>query len=583
MSLSDAAVVGNLMKDTDVSQHMLNEASWSYITDINNGNYQDRIVFNTTTLKQQLIDYHSAFLVIPMTIFNSAFNVGTADTYKQSTLGDANKTLGNPINHSVPLRSDDTLLCLRDSILNLICGLIVQTDSGQTIVNETGRLSFINNLRLKIEHSIDWAETFGSMLHFSMDTQATCSATGNGAAPVATASAALGGVVPNQNNWVSEFLGDTLLPASGTAAPYTAEVAGTATAAGRPAMAVRNPLFNAGCLKRVQFFQQACSFTALSGTATAANFQLVAKIPLRLLHDFFEQLDFPIINLGFTFQFALQQYHYSTNTTYTTPTATVPTYYGGIPPLQYAVVTSGGNILPTSSALGLPPPPQIAYGTAISSQTGVGSGCRLYYRSVKLSPSDNQAFADRLKRGFTKKIKFMSTDNFQPSAQIAAGSSNSLVIAPSIVAPVRVWALLYRTGALTGGVGTYAANNGLQVVHGTMKNANILINNQQYYKNNLQTVDDFWLQLREQFNPTTGSMITYQDFVSRYRYHCFDLQRLSERLPSKTEPVALVLNFERDDAYGGACDLICLIERMNQAQFDFSASDVNITVGSATS
>jgi hypothetical protein len=146
-----------------------------------------------------------------------------------------------------------------------------------------------------------------------------------------------------------------------------------------------------------------------------------------------------------------------------------------------------------------------------------------------------------------------------------------------------VWALLYRANALQGNnsanATALAASNGLQVVHGFMKNSNILVNNQQYFKNNLQTVDDHWLQVRDQFNRNTGSMITYKDFVEKFRYHCFDLQRLAERLPSKTEPVSLVLQFDRDDTYGGDCDLVCMIERMNQVQFDFSASDVNVIVG----
>jgi hypothetical protein len=115
-----------------------------------------------------------------------------------------------------------------------------------------------------------------------------------------------------------------------------------------------------------------------------------------------------------------------------------------------------------------------------------------------------------------------------------------------------------------------------------MSNANILVNNQPYFKVPLSTPDDFWLQFKDQLNRNTGCMITYQDFIRSFRYHCFDLTRLSDRLPSKTEAVSLVLNFDRADYTAGPCDLVVLIERLNQVQFDFASSDVTVTVGNIT-
>jgi hypothetical protein len=360
-------------------------------------------------------------------------------------------------------------------------------------------------------------------------------------------------------------------------------------------VAVPNPGFNAGLNQRIQFFQQSSVYTAPTASAAGA-FSLIAKIPLRLLHDFFEQLDFPIINLGFSIQLILRQPHNQGGLT--NPSSIQP--YNNIPPLQAGSLYGPNGT--STFATWTTGAPAIAYGASV--QTGLyGQGCRLYYRSIKLNPTENEAFKTKLMRGFTKKIKFISTDIYQHTSAVFAKTGNSMVIAPSIVWPLRVWVLLYsngtsgsqnvyaQNGSLCGNWGSgppsatavaQAAQCSLQCTHGWMTNANISVNNQPYFKNALMTPDDFWLQFKEQLNRNTGCMISYQDFITKFRYHCFDLSRLSDRLPSKTEAVSLVLNFDRQDVTGGSCDPVVMIERLNQVQMDFSSSDVNITVGNIT-
>ena len=714
-SLSDAQQIDNLLSDTTLDSVKYNDAQWAYLTDINSSSYQDRIIFSTTVLKQQLIDYHSAFITIPISVqraqlplasgtstaasavFNDFPSAAPQTTsmviptdYVNTQVGITVADACDPSTQTNYLKgpsANETLLCFRDSILNLICGLIVQTDNGQAIINELGRLDFINNLRLKIENSIDWTQTMGSLLHFSMDTvpssvyaggtvasttstqinprnnsvnpfapdiltpgvsyssaidaagqrlqgstlnPATISAfsapttgntititagaaTANAATFSSTANASAGGIVFIPSTGVyyrvtanTTNVAATVVDAAGASPTVSAGTAfvfyaPTATSA-FPPIAVPNPGFNKGVWDRCQIFQNSTVYRAGTGGSRVGTYDLIAKIPLRLLHDFFEQIDFPIINMGFNFQFILRQNN-SSNTPGSSVSQSV-TCYQNCPPLMGAALWGSADRPYATFTAGLP---SITYGSSLPSVNSgsyqmYGTGCRLYYRSIKLNPSENEQFKSKLMRGFTKKIKFISTDYFQNN-QTVSSSINS-IISPSIVWPLRVWVLLYTscgidisnstTGALGGNFSNavpgggdtsgrgQAAQCGLQVVHGWLKNANILVNNQPYFKNNLQTVDDFWLQLKEQFNRNTGSMLTYQDFCRNFRYHCFDLSRLSDRLPSKTEAVTLQLTADRADNTGGKCDLVVMIERMNQVQFDFSASDVAVTVGNIT-
>ncbi len=85
-------------------------------------------------------------------------------------------------------------------------------------------------------------------------------------------------------------------------------------------------------------------------------------------------------------------------------------------------------------------------------------------------------------------------------------------------------------------------------------------------------------------------MITYTDFLNIYYYHCFDISRLADRLPSPTEPMSLSITGQRSDTNVGgnlfspnaqySLDAIYLVERQTQVSYNFSASDVQIVVGS---
>jgi hypothetical protein len=187
-------------------------------------------------------------------------------------------------------------------------------------------------------------------------------------------------------------IGGVTLGTTGTAVPAAAygQISG------------RNPNFNKGFLDRVTILQNASSYrpiatgaiSTLSGlTATFGGHQYfyVAILPLKTLHDFWMQLNIPIINVGFNITLYLNQSHGAS-------AATTPVF----PPLQTSqnVDSVAGQLI--AGATDTTPNPSIFYG--VTSGQGGGSGTRLYYRSVKFMPADNARVAEKLTSGFTKSV-----------------------------------------------------------------------------------------------------------------------------------------------------------------------------------
>lgn len=344
-----------------------------------------------------------------------------------------------------------------------------------------------------------------------------------------------------------------------------------------------NPNCNQGFLDRITLFQNSAEYQFIpAGTVTTVGrqtnpngahlFYYRAIVPLKLLHDFFHQLNFPIINVGFNFQFTLAQSQ------------------GQIPSFQYPPFQTGNNSYLLGGGTDTIGYPSIYYGQDASAGAG---GTRLYYRVVKFSPADNARMAEKLTTGFTKSIKFISTDWFREPVPVGVGASNhQFQFSTSVVHPLRVWVLPYPNpnyGAGTAGTQTVTAMSNREALQDPTYapgvecpyfiQTNILVNNIPYFRQNFLTIDDLWEQLREQFDPDNGSMIDYRDFRTYKRGQCYDLTRISDRLQSPTEPVNLVFTGNRADGLPYPVQMYYLTERLNQITFRFSSSDVAIVVG----
>jgi hypothetical protein len=280
----------------------------------------------------------------------------------------------------------------------------------------------------------------------------------------------------------------------------------------------RNPNFNAGFLDRVTVFQNDAKYVnvAANGTTpggqTATNgadvWYYVARIPLKLLHDYWMQLNFPIINVGFNMQLYFNQPNGVAG-------STAPIFPAFQTDANSTLITGGTNVTAN---------PVIYYGQDSSG----GNACRLYYRTVKFSPADNAKAAQMLTTGFTKSIKFISTD-WNPM-QTYVGAPNQITqyqITNSVVHPLRVWILAYLVNTAATPLNMvqqpyYAPG----VITGHFNFTNILINNVPYFRQAQQTFEEQWEQCKHTHHTHNRTSATpYTCSTAAYACSCMPATR----------------------------------------------------------
>lgn len=672
----DVQLIDGIFTNSDKQDVEFADAQWLYLFDNNNNQYSNYVQWQTTTLKNQFIDYYNAFLWIPIRI-----------EILNTTATPAGFTPRPPV------------VAMRESVLSMFGSITIATDQGQTIVNDVNTM-MINNTRLVIENNFDWVHCEGSELDFGYDQfvmmPSQTAATNVGLVSNVQQSpsfAAAQGIEPGNinsapyTNDTNEF-GNSLLGSfsmtvasniiaafngvanaiaapltnqvavtfpdgrvgyfqivtaittgallsfggvtlanyaglTGSASPgttYTTQAIGvawnpnqplvsetittpvtvTVVTAGPPNTVTfasigginatinatslvpvngqiggRNPNFNKGFYDRVTIFQNSAYYQYVpAGTAMPSGnanpngghvYFYVVKAPLKLLHDFWMQLKFPIVNVGFNMQYYFAQTQ------------------GTNPNISYPPIEIGANSAIYSGGLDTTGSPSVFYGVT----PGGGTGCRLYYRACKFQPADTARMAQLLTTGFTKSFKFMSTDWIVPAVNIIGTGSAQVQqqIEQSVVHPLRVWVLTYANNlninaSPAAGQGSFIRSNvyssGIQC--GSFTNTNILVNNVPYWRQNFQTTTDMWNQIKEQF-PGKGSMLRYIDWLNCHRVQVFDLTRIADRLQSPTEPVSLIWTGVRNDGLPYNLEMFFLVERMNQATMRFSSSDVAIVIG----
>lgn len=669
----DVQLIDNVFSNNDKQEVQFADAQWLYLQDNNNNQYANYVQWITTTLKNQFIDYHNAYMWIPIRV-----------------------EIANTTATPAGMAPRPPYIAMRESVLSMFSTIILSTDQGQTIVNDVNT-QMINNLRLKIENNFDWVHCEGSELDYGYDQymmtpsqtvtnnvglftesqQSPSFAAAQGLEPGAINSAPL---TNDPNEFGNNLLGSFSFTTSGTAitgingvaftagsgtggqaivtfpdgrlgsfpfttsagtpnlltsfggvlltnygnlaaGTYTTQAIGnasnpnqllvsemittpvvltvsgsapTSTAVfasigGLPIIATagsytvpvngqiggRNPNFNKGYLDRVTIFQNSSSYQYVSSGSTVPSgntntygthvYYYVCKVPLKMTHDFWMQLSIPIVNIGWNLQYYFSQTQGSNpNITY--------------PPLQI-----GANSAIFTGGLDTTGSPSIYYGMT----NGGGSGCRLYYRACKFQPADTARMAQLLTTGFTKSIKFMSTDWIIPPNNIIGVGPTQLQqqLEQSVVHPLRVWVLSYPNNlnlnsSPAAGQGSFIRSNlySSGVVVGSFTQTNMLVNNVPYWRQNFQNPTDMWNQIKEQF-PNKGSMLRYIDWLNFQRIQCFDLTRVADRLQSPTEPVSLIWTGTRNDGLPYQLENFYLVERENQVTFRFSSSDVAVVVG----
>ena len=483
--------------------------TWCYLVDNSNGggSITNTISFDTLNLRSSLVDWQSAYLMLPLTLTSStaAYTLGSAATQ----------------------------LAVKSSILSLIYSVVVNTGSGQNLVNDNA-VNLINNIRLSIDQSVNWFMTEASELHYALDTTNS----------VITA----GGVYDNS-----------------------------------------------GFQKRVNYLLQQC--TLVGGNAAGNSLQFNAVLPLRYLHDFFNQLGLSI-STHFQISFGLNFINKTAQSAY------------AMPPFMCGCTVAGGVLTQVTDY------PIISVGNAQVPSP------RIYYRAFRLSPQQAERLAQTMEAGFSKEIQFTVTDNSYGQANdfvtnnVSSQQINRLV-SPSTVRPERLFVIPVGHTAL---VSPFLPSPWNATGHLTV--CQILINNQAYYNTSLQfDYENFQEFLRTcpgyQINSQQGAQIDYSRWLGpasnanfaaaastapatsqSYRYYVFDISRVHDRLRSPNDSVSIqfTATLAQDTstvttptpvpavaapaaAALVGCDMIYLCERTQCIKFSFSTGSVSYALG----
>lgn len=526
---SDAVQILNTLDNQRVTQKDYADVAWQYLNDQNNGNYSNMIQFNTSTLKPYFVDYHNAYIYMPMTV--------------QANMSEANALAYNGAE----------AIAFRDSILELFQSLIVTTDTGMTIVNENLSMLYINMIRLRIENSMEWFNVMGGQLHMAncidkwLDTSDAVAA-------------------PNTFTGITNYVNETWLTNvadSGTAGIWNDPNKYKKTLQnGETLITNLNPYCNEGFRQRIGIFKNAFSYNA-----STHSYDGVVMIPLALLHDFFKQLNIAVINIGFNFQFYLTQPELQVQNFQVFMTADG---VSNIPVTQPLISYGRANV--NSFGAGLRLYYRNVKFNAADSERIKGKLQENFTKSINFISTDFIPDRSSLGTMFSNAVGMINTKQTHAFQQ---------EIATSVVYPLRVWILCYPDVAITGAKG--ANRWPLTYTPFYIDDLNVNINNNPYKKLPMKWYHDNWEEIKAQFPTEYSTIMSYNDHRRFAQWQCFDLQRLGlERITSPTEPVSLSVtgNITRPAGCSyPSCKIIYLIERMNEVTFRFSTTETSMVVG----
>lgn len=506
MSTPDSAAIQNFQDSYKKAASSFNSSEFLYFSDYNQGSYTSGIVkFDTLTAKDQFWIPADSYVMIPISV--------------QAAAGGTALTASDPV-------------AFKNSVLDLITGITINSGSGQTLVNEQN-IHYINNIRRLLDTSYDAMLSNTQELQLFKNTVLPPSASaGDASVSRWTADATPGryGAATNQN---SEFVG--------TGGPPITQIT------------TRTQTYNSGFDQRIRMFKT-------SSTFATGVFSLTCFIPLSVIHPLFANMDYPVVNTRF-------QINLYTATTSQNLTLNCP-------------VLRGLN----------------AAGTALSPiQVTVASTCYIYYRKVTYSAEDTAKVGQMISSGHKIVCEFPSYDYYGSIATgVAPNATRTDLVSPSTVAPLRVWQLALPAGYFSGSLGDTLQTTPFQT-NSLISRGNILINSQRYYSNDLGAnltnsfLHDFYTIFQEQtqalgFADQLGSLVGYSDFINHYNLNCYDVSRLKDRLPNPSEAVNIQVQYTLADGNGSVTnnsDILYLVERNTVLIMVFSSGSVSMAIGSA--
>jgi len=249
---------------------------------------------------------------------------------------------------------------------------------------------------------------------------------------------------------VSSAGGSGLWTSTQNATLYTGTTAtGTNSSA---SSAIENPALK----NRVQLLR---NYSNSSGTWNCA-----AYLPLGMLHEFFGNLNFPIVNFPLLITFYIN-----------TGSSFMP-----------LVVTGNSDVNQK---------PIITIGHSNPVDGYISNSSRLLCKTVKFKPEAASAIGKALSSGISKTIEYQVTNLFTFSNLSTTNNSINQLITSSLVRPCRVWIFCAPSGGLNSHqtLSPPVTQAGIRFY-----NCNLQVNNSNFFANNINTPFELYKMLQDE-------------------------------------------------------------------------------------
>lgn len=508
--MSDIQLMSNLMNTQPEHDILFKDVQIRDLNDENKGDYSaGQINFNTKNASKSYTALAQDDLLIPFTIsvqgILSASNcLGTVTNSISTITGpatvDANGYGGGPSNTGGTLSLGSRgSVAFKHSVLSLINGCDISLNNGGSgVVSDLKNISLINQIRMMVQNNQDWATTYAPEFAFAKDSKFS---------------------IPNDGfNTRQGYLYD---------------------------------LSN-------------CTYYNLPGVAAGtttgyiSSIQALIKIPLKFIHNFFANLDFPSRGIEWLINFHMCK-EFNPNQKYSG--------------FCFAEAVPSG----------------VRYQLGKANVAGVSyNSCKIKYKVItlpdkfQLSVNKHMASGDLAKRY----VKFAATEVYDDITNFS-GDLSSYKVASGIVKPIRLWLLGFDSGSLKSQITT-------NTTHLALKTLNVEINTENRFSSDLNSPYDFYSQVKDQMqelanSPDRGSLINYLDFYQSnpsqfdngsyglYSFYCVDLAHTQSRVDD--ESLSIIINSLK--ASGTVpLDYVVLVEREVTAKFEFSGNNCTIVIGS---
>lgn len=477
---TNVAVKDELRYPESQFDYIIDESSTTYATDASSC----KIVFDTTPMSSRFINFANSYISIPLNIYNASY-------------------------------ASTNIVALKQSVLSLISGLVVTTTNGTSIINQpsSNYWDIYSNIKLMSESSTSDAEDLKEILFLSKDEGI------NYTAPLLSS---YQGYI-NATRYYC-MTGTTATNALDPSVAYVTNATSTGTYG----------QFNAGLAYRKK--------KTMVGLASN-TFKLHCHIPLKYIHEFFAQLDYPLLGGNFRIEITMN-----------------------------TALRSLVSYTSTSDLTALTPTMKI---TSIT-DTNAGTRTRLYCNTVTLPAEVLSQELKELQSGKTRVFKFRDPIVYKHTALATTAVSD--VITQSVVKPVRAFILGFDADRTLAGDAIGMVNPNIR-----FSSLNLKVNGMPLFKQPMNTLPQMWKEFQRacaQKDNTVSkvehSYINYDDFENQYRINAIDLSGVKKLLSSETTPCFLEIDGTRTEAT--SCDLLCYVDREMVCTLKLNGKQMDILV-----